>query len=165
MLEIPPRGLNVDLENFKRLSPQDRKELIRNVLLKIVKQNSNGITVPQIEKLTNFDARTISKHLEYLTAIREVYKLEMGAKTIIYYPNGKIMHSANKDYNIGDKFFAFSLISNVFGDFVYIQEKGLDMYNTLIVKGGLIIQKEHLGEFIERLSEVNSYANKQQNNS
>lgn len=165
MLEIQPQGLDVDLDDFKKMPPQDRKELIRTVLLKIVKQNPNGITIPQIEKLTNFDARTISKHLEYLTAIREIYKLEMGVKTIIYYPNGKIMHSANKDYKIGDKFYAFSLISNVFGDFIYIQEKGLDMYNTLVVKGGLIIQKEHLNEFIETLSEVYSYVNKLQNNS
>ncbi len=71
MIQKKPIGLktNIDLEELNKMPPSERKRYIRTILLKILNKNENGITVPALEKLTCFDQRTISKHMEFLTAI------------------------------------------------------------------------------------------------
>jgi len=148
-------SFSVDTEDFERMNPQDKKRNIQAILLELLRKNPNGITTAQLEGLTSFDRRTISKHMEYLTAIREAYRIEMGANLIVYYPNGKLMHpSANEDYKIGDKYYRFSFIENPLGKFLYIQEKTKDEYNTFVVKGGLVVQMQNVPEFLEELSKL-----------
>jgi hypothetical protein len=167
MIQTKVVGLktNIDIEELNKMPPSERKRHIRTILLKIVNKNENGITVPTLEKLTSFDQRTISKHMEFLTAIREAYKLEMGNQ-IIYYPNGKLMHpSDNIEKQIGDKFYKFSLIeNNIFGKFLYIQEREKDIFNAFVVKGGLVVEQDKINEFIESLKEVESHGNRQHTN-
>lgn len=149
----------IDVEAFNKLPPAERKRHIRTFLLKIVNKNQKGITISGLQKLTGFNSKTISKHMDYLTATREIYKLEFGIKNVIYYPNGRLMHSSTDDYEIGDKYYNFSFIRSVFGDFLYIQEKEKDEYNTFVVKGGLVIRKENIQDFIDKLQEVELISN------
>jgi len=154
----------LDVEAFNKLPPAERKRHIRTIMLKIVHKNPNGITIAGLNKLTGFDSRTIAKHIEYLTATREIYKLELGAKNVVYYPNGRLMHSTMDECEIGGKYYNFSFLRSIFGDFLYIQEREKDEYNTFVVKGGLIIKKDNIHDFIEKLQEVELYDNKQPKN-
>ncbi len=150
-------GLEFEIspEEFKTMAPQERKRHIRTILKLILHKNGKyGITVPQIMKIASFDSRTISKHLEYLIAIREAYKMDLGGNIALYYPNGIIMHSHDVDEKIGNKYYSFSFIKNQTGEFLYIQEKSKDQFNTFAVKGGLVIEKSKVSQFIEKLEEV-----------
>ncbi len=137
------------------LSPEERKKIIRNYLLRILKENSStGVTISQLSKITKFDKRTILKHLEFLCAIREVYKVDLGS-TSLYFPNGEVIHKAREDdLQIGDRTYSFLLIKNPFGEFLYIQEKIRDEYNSVAVNGGLIVPVEYVYDFIEKIQKV-----------
>lgn len=153
-VNIQELDFNITKEEFKKLPPMERKRFTQSIILQILKRNPNGITVKLIEAMTFFDARTIAKHLEYLVAIREAYKNDMG-KTAIYFPNGRISHPISiEDIKIGDKYYSFSFIKNPFGEFLYIQEKNKDIYNVFTVEGGLIIQKEYIDEFRKILEDI-----------
>lgn len=163
MMENNIKNIQIEIsqKELEKMRPTDKKRSIQAMILGILQNNPNGITASQIGHLTNFDHRTILKHLEYLTAIREAYKIEMAQNFIIYYPNGKLMHPiGNMDYQIGDKYYRFSFIKNPLGEFLYIQERTKDEYNTFIVKGGLIVQKD----FIPELADIMLRLHKEVNN-
>ena len=155
---------NIDSGAFNKLPPAERKRHIRTILLKTVNKNPKGITITGLIKLTGFGDKTIAKHIEYLSATREIYKLEFGAKSTIYYPNGRLMHSNTDEYEIGEKYYNFSFLRSPFGDFLYIQEKEKDEYNTFTVKGGLVIRKDDVQEFIEKLQGVGLNGNEPSEN-
>lgn len=145
-------------EELKHLSPAERKKMIRAVILDTLKKaERDGITANEIALLTNLDSRTASKHLEYLAAIREAYVVERGQYKI-YYPNGKLTNPRlnwDREFtgNRETRFFNYSLISNVLGDFVYVQEKSKDPFNRFSVSGGILINLDYADEFIEVLED------------
>lgn len=136
---------------YDNLSGDDKNKFIRHILIELLKDNPNGITANQLEMFLPFDVKTIRKHLEYLTAIRESYSIQIG-RTYVYYPNGKLARFANfEDIEIGSKYYSFFDIKNQYGNFVYLQEKEKDVYNTFKVTGGLLVEKEKVADFISRL--------------
>jgi hypothetical protein len=142
-------------EDLKKMSPEDRKRFARSIVLKVVKDNPEGISLPQVSDITGIDRRTASKHLDYLTAIRELYKRQFSQRNILYYPNGKVSHpTLLKDIRIGDKFYNFQLIENPFGRFLYIQEKTRDEYNLFTTVGGLMLNANSLNELISHLKNI-----------
>ena len=95
------------------MSPEDRKRFARSIILKVIKDNPEGISIPQVSDITGIDRRTVSKHLDYLTAIRELYKRQFSQRNRLYYPNGKVAHpTLIKDIKIGDKYYNFQIIEN-----------------------------------------------------
>jgi hypothetical protein len=142
-------------DELKKMSPEDRKRFARSIILKVVKDNPQGISVPQISDVAGIDRRTASKHLEYLTAIRELYQRQFSQRNILYYPNGKVAHpTLIKDIKIGEKYYNFQLIENPFGKFVYIQEKTRDEYNLFTIVGGLMLNANQLDELILHLKNI-----------
>ena len=142
-------------EDLKKMSPEDRKRFARSIVLKVVKDNPEGISLPQVSDITGIDRRTASRHLDYLTAIRELYKRQFSQRNIIYYPNGKIAHpTLIRDIKIVDKYYNFQLIENPFGKFVYIQEKTRDEYNLFTTVGGLMLNANGLDELILHLKNI-----------
>lgn len=143
----------INPDEIKRLPPMDRKRYIQKMILNVLKNNPNGVTVPFLMRNISLNRRTIREHLEYLVAIREAYKRDMG--TAVYYPNGRVLHSApREEVKIGDKYYSFEFIQNPFGEFLYVQEKEKDDYNISVVKGGLIIKKEDIDDFILKMKKI-----------
>lgn len=163
MIDKNPEETEIGItpKQLKRYAPKEREEKVKSILLEILEKNPNGITVPQLMEITKFDRRTIRKHMEYLTAIREAYLRNLGTTTL-FYPNGRVVHpTIENDFKIGNKYFSFSFIENPFGQFLYIQEKSRDEYtNTYTVKGGIVLQAKHLMEFIQVLEKINEEAEK-----
>jgi hypothetical protein len=138
-------------EKFDALPAKEKEYYMRAVLLKILELNPNGISAPQIGRVTFFSRPTVWRHLENMVATREAYKLEFG-KAVVYYPNGKMIHPLfSEDVVLDDKAYAFFFIKNNFGDFVYIQEKTEDRLGRTAVCGGLILPLTALDKFINRL--------------
>lgn len=129
------------------LSPEKRKRYLRDLLLDILRNNPEGISLSQLKEKLEYDERTISKHLEYIVAIREAYKEKWG-HFILYYPNGKILHDkSHEDIKIGNKYYSFVMISNGDQNEFYIQEKSIDNLKRTTVTGGLIIPESDIDDF------------------
>lgn len=147
-------------DEIKRLPPSELKEFCRSIIAEILENNPNGLSATKVAEISGFDPKTVRKHLEYLVAIRESYKMEYGDRTTVYFPNGTLAHAmSHKVYRIGDKYYTFKLIKNSFGEFLFIQEKKKDEYNRYRTLGGLVVQKESLGQFIKRLKIISEDLN------
>lgn len=143
------------IKEIENLGPEEKKEYYRLVISEILKKNPNGITASQIVDLTGFDHRTVTKHLDFLTAVREAYKKEFGPRTVIYYPNHSLSEPSTKEtYQIGDSYYTFSQIQNDFGEFLYIQEKKKDSKNIFTTIGGIIISVDAIDDFISHLQNI-----------
>jgi len=147
--------IRYSLDDLRKLPPEQRKEYYKLLILDALRANPEGITLSQLANLTKIDIRTVAKHLEYLVAVREVYKKEFGKRLALYFPNIDISNPLmTKKYEIDGHFYTFKFIKNDFGEFVYIQEKERDPYtNTFSIQGGIIIPKSKIKDFIRYLEE------------
>ncbi len=150
-----------DAEKFNTLNSEDKKAYIRSVLKKILELNPNGITITQItDKISYFNRPIIWNHLEMMTITREAYSHKFGT-TLVYYPNGKMVHSIFKtDFAIDDRTYAFFVVENDVGDYLYIQEKNKDKLGALAVSGGLIVPLKELDSFVDYIKNVKKEVDK-----
>lgn len=148
--------LEFSKEEMDNLPPDEKKEYYRMIIKRVLEDHPDGMTISDICMKTRFDYRTVAKHLDFLTAVREVYKKEFGLRTVIYYPNGQMINPFNdKTFKMGNSYFNFKEIENKqFGNFLYIQEKQKDMNNLYNVIGGIIIPIDCLDQFIQRLLDI-----------
>jgi len=143
-------------DEYKRLSASAQGKHINRVIRDMLKNSKNGLTVPQIHKLTQHSKDAIEKHLTELVATNFAYKVTFG-RTNVYYANGKTLHSfLEKDMSLGDKHFSFHFIKNPSGEFIYIQEKKKDSIGALSPSGGLLIKEDLFPLFINLLQDVNN---------
>lgn len=148
-LELPKNILNPD--EIKRLSPSDRDYYIQNVILELLELNKRGITVSQLDKKLPFSRPTIAKHLDILVAIGEGYKIQRGNLSI-YYKNGKVVHEEDvESVVVNDKLYTFYKLKNLDGQFLYIQEKEMDEFNSPKAKGGVMINLRDIPRFMNAL--------------
>ena len=147
-LKVPEKILSG--EEIKRLSPSERDNYIQNVILEVLSLNKR-LTVSQIAEQLPFSRHTVTKHLEMLTAIGEAYRIQMGNLSI-FSKNGKVVHETDvQSMVIQDKRYTFYKLKNQEGDFLYIQEKVLDEFNSQKVKGGIMVNARDLPNFFEKL--------------
>jgi len=142
-------------EKFDVLPSTEKERYIRNVLKSILSSNQNGVTAPQLAEATKISRVTIWRHLEEMTITREAYKLEYG-HTSIYYANGRMLHHLFKeDLRMGANIYAFILLKNNLGDFVYLQEKHINRLGIPEISGGLLIPLKEFETFIDLLNDAN----------
>jgi hypothetical protein len=143
------------MNEIKHLPADEQKEFCRSIIAEVLKNNPNGLSANQIAEITNFDSKTVRKHLEYLVAIRDAYRAEYGDRFTLYFPNGTLAHAiSNNTYRVGDKYYSFKLIKNSFGEFIFVQEKTKDEFNRYTTLGGLVVEKEYFGHLIKKLISV-----------
>ncbi len=142
-------------EAIKQLSPEKRSDMIRIAIKKILNQHPEGLTIPDIVEMTGLSTPTVRKHVEFLTAVRESYQKNYGARIAIYFPNGKLVHPYSDSIRkIGDSLYSFQRVENTWGEFIYIQERKKDPYtNKTKTVGGIMVEKENLEKFIAELRE------------
>lgn len=147
-----------DIESIDQLSPEKKSDYIRLAIRNCLSEHAEGITVQLISELTGLAQKTVKKHLEQLTATREAFKKEYGARNVVYFPNGReVTQDVPHTLKIGDVIFQLQLIENTWGRFVYIQERKKDAYSKMIkTVGGIMVECEGVPELIEALKEVSS---------
>ena len=144
-----PRSM-LTQEEIKVLRPRDRDSYIESVILDILALNPRGITVSQTAKHAGFSRDTVSKHLDRLLAIREAYKVDRGVA--VYYKNGKVADEHDlKLLTSDDKTYSFYKLVNEDGQFIYIQEREIDEFRAVKVKGGIMISFKDFKPFISAL--------------
>jgi predicted transcriptional regulator len=133
------------------MSPRDRDKYMEHSILEILKMNPQGATISEITEATSLNRATITKHLNRLVAIREVYRVERGSISI-YYKNGKVSHAKTVEHSFAnDKRYSFFRLTNDDEKSIYIQEKETNRFGTVKVKGGIIIKDQDFFEFIKEL--------------
>ncbi len=155
------KNIEMDGENLysrseiEKIDPLYRKDYYRMFFKEILSKNPRGVTIAQIATLTGISKKTVSHHLEFLVATRDAYKWEYGPRSIVYFPNGRLLHPiADVPIEIGGRFYTFRHIVNEFGDFIHIQEKKEEGGNIFTTVGGIIIRKNAFKDFIENLNNI-----------
>lgn len=144
-IKIPKSMLSS--EEIKALNPKEREERVRALIRNILALNENGIMVSEVADATKLNRITVTKHLEYLVAIREAYKKDRGTGAV-YYKNGRLIHPTDRlSKKIGNKIYDFIKLENAEGQFAFIQEKEQDELRLVTVKGGIMISYEDFSEF------------------
>jgi hypothetical protein len=152
-MEIKIPNVMLSAEEVQALKPLERENYVRSVIKKILNANENGVMSSEIVEATNLNRITVTKHLEYLVAIREAYKSDRGSGSI-YYQNGRLVHPTDRlSVPIGNKVYDFIKLENAEGKFVFIQEKEQDELRLKTVKGGIMIRYEDLSVFMDGLKD------------
>lgn len=147
---IAPDGILTN-EKIKSLRPKDREEYTYNVVAEILRLNPLGVTIPEVCEKTGFYRDTVSKHLEKMVSTREAYKIIRG-QTIIYHKNGKVVHESDlKNLLNSNKFYTFYRLVNEEGNFIYIQEKEIDSFRAVQVRGGIMVNEKSIMYFLSEL--------------
>ncbi len=151
-LRIPDNVKLLAKEKVLSMGPKDRERYYSKVILDILKANREGATASEIADSTGFYERTIRDHLEKLEALGEIYSTERG-KLTIYYTSGYAEEKplTVKSKRIDGVYYVITGLKNANGDFIYIQHKEMDEYRALRVKGGIMIAKEDIQDFIKQL--------------
>lgn len=150
-MEIKIPNVMLSAEEVQALKPLERENYIRSLIMRILAANENGVMASEIVDATNLNRITVTKHLEYLVAIREAYKSDRGSGSI-YYQNGKLVHPTDRlSVPIGNKIYDFIKLENAEGKFTFIQEKEQDELRLKTVKGGIMIRCEDLFAFLDGL--------------
>ena len=142
------------IHNIKRNN--DKLKAINRLILDYLElRKGHGATIPEFIESSGLDRNTISKHLTYLVATRQVYKINDSAG--VYHKNGRIIHYKNMEKKIFDKklYTFFQLQGPYSEEHIYIQEKEIGKLQSVSVKGGIMIEKNQLLLFIRELSNFN----------
>ena len=147
---LPPTVKLLSKDSVLKMPPQEREKYYERVILDILIANKDGATAPEIAQKTAFAERTIRNHLDILTARGETHTINRGGITF-YFTRGV---TQGKSLTIKSKTkqglqYVITNLQNVDGDFYYIQQKEIDEYRALRVKGSIMIAKEDGQDFIK----------------
>ena len=149
-----PQNL-LDQEELRSLRPKDRDQYVQKLLLRILELNKQGVTIGEISNQTRLNRNTLASHMKTLVAIREAFAINRG-KLSIFYKNGKIVHARSTEHKFpNDRFYRFFRLENEQGKFIYIQERQLDEFRAIKVKGGIMIKD---GDFFHVIKELQKFA-------
>lgn len=152
-LKIPDNIKLLEKDKVMAFSPKQKEKYYDKVILDILRANPTGVSVSEIEKATGFYGRTVRDHLEKLAAVGEVFSITR-SHVAFYFPSGG---SEGRPLTIKSKtregvFYVANKLSNQRGKFVYIQQKEMDDYRALRVKGGILVAEDDVKEFIKELN-------------
>jgi predicted ArsR family transcriptional regulator len=119
------------------------------------KYGEDGITVSEIEEVTELNPKTIRKHLDTLRRLREVYRQKKNKQLHLYYPNGRPLHSfGRKRIESGDTILDIQLAEGRGEEYAFhITEKRYSLMEGETTEGAVIFPKSMLDEVFTKLQE------------
>ncbi len=139
---------------LKGFPPRERDTYIQNVVLRVLEKNRRGVTISEVSTKTGFSRPTVAKHLDILVAIGEAYKTERGNLSI-FYKNGKVVHEiVVTGVSTPDRTYTFYMLENEEGRYLYIQEKEVDEFRSVKVRGGVMISLTDLPTILRTAEEL-----------
>ena len=141
----------ISQDELRSLRPKDKDQCIQKLILRILEMNHQGVTIGELSQETNIHRNTLASHMKSLVATREAYTIKRG-KISIFYKNGKVVHARSTEHKFpNDRFYRFYRLINEQGKFIYIQERQLDEFRAVKVKGGIMINDKDFLEFMKEL--------------
>lgn len=151
-LHIPDTIKLLPRKTVVKFSPAEKDKYYDQVIVDILNANPTSVSAVEIEKETGFYGRTVRDHLRKLSALGKAYGITRSG-VVFYFPSGKM---EDDPLTISSKtrdglFYVTNRLTNQHGKFFYIQQKEMDEYRTLVVKGGILIAAEDIKDFIKQL--------------
>ena len=146
---------NTPRNQHSSVRKQDKPMFTRKLILDFLElRKGGGATISDVVDATGFDRHTISNHLAYLVASRQVYITTGG----VYHKNGRVLHYKNMQNRVFDKrFYTFyQLQQNFEDDYVYIQEKEVGKLKSVTIKGGIMISLNDFQRFVDELTDFSN---------
>ena len=145
-----PKGA-LQKEAFKSLPAKEKEEYLRNLLIKVLELNPEGIIISQIKEATGLTYSTLWHHLEILSCTAQCHKIPRG-NLDVYHPTGKSVHL--NDYNKGKVTYSISAVKNSEGDFVCVHEKRQNRLGNHTITTGVSIPVELIDNFIAEFNKL-----------
>ncbi|WP_424027385.1 hypothetical protein [Methanoregula sp.] len=147
----------IDKEDRKQFDPEVRDILIREKIRRAIrKYGENGLSIDEIMEVTKLSRYEITKHLEKLNNLREIYSQRKNAKSVQYYPNGKPLHQLGiKKIGDGNPLLEICIAQGAKESlFFYIVEKRYTILDGEVAEGAVMIPFNKIDEFIRSLMEL-----------
>lgn len=135
-----------------KIAPLKKEKLIREKVLKYLRENPRGKTTTELGRELEISRKTIEKHLQLLVFENEAYMKQFGS-TRVYYPNKRIHYLDFKKICFGNKTFWFDLMENEYGKYLLIQEKRLEN-KDFVTKGSILVPLGKTRLFINSLNKL-----------
>ena len=158
-MEFTDNVESLSLEEINDLPILEKPKYYMRYLSDVIEKNKElGVSIKDLEKITNLNETTLAKYLGILFSQRRIYRIRRG-NTVLYYPNGRVHTFLSRDIVSYDERnnqhkHHVSLLKNPAGSFVYIQEKELDENGFEIVIAGILVPKSALTMLIEQLGKA-----------
>lgn len=147
--------IEIEKVDYQSLPPDAKERYVFKRLQKLLHENREGVTKSEMLEETPFGRKTIDKHIERLVALNEAYVRRKGG-TDIFYPNGRLLHSnAEWKTEVDGKTFKLTLLENISGQSIYLQDVEEDDYGES-AKGGILIPRGDFDELVDWLDSVSS---------
>lgn len=146
-------------EDFLKLSRQNKKFYLENLLKTILKLNSKrelGVTIKDLSSIIDLVSEsTILNYLNHLNDSGIIYSLK--GKPTRYFLNGRISHEIPGGFFelSGDREYEFKLIANnlseLYSPIIILEEFKRDEFDKKEKKGSIMIRGEDFDDFINYL--------------
>lgn len=134
---------------------EDNSMALHKVRRAVRKYGEDGISVAELEEVTELSRKTIRKHLDTLRRLREVYRQKKNKQLHLYYPNGRPLHSyGKKRIEVGDTILDIQLAEGKNEDYYFhVTEKRYSLMEGETTEGAIIFPKAAFDEFVTKLNE------------
>src|SRR5712692_1737461 len=123
-------------QKVESMRPREKQKYIEHIMLEVLRRNPRGITVSELQEKTPFSRNTIMEHLSRLVSTRQASRLSRG-NISIYYRNGSVQNAVDfRDRTNPDRLYTMMQLENEDGQFLYVQEKEVDEFRSVKVRGG-----------------------------
>lgn len=141
-------------EDLNEVSSEARKIISRDRIRKAVREAGyeQGVTHREVADLTGLSKKTVEKHLDALSKMREVYRRKRSG-TWFYYPNGKPLHSFGTErVESGEVILDIQLAEGPRGDhFVHVTEKRFTLKDGESAEGAVMFPLDAVDELVAAL--------------
>ncbi len=138
-------------DKVESMRPREKQKYIEHIILETLRRNPRGVTIAELQSKTPFSRNTFMEHLGRLVATRQASRLFRG-KVSIYYRNGSVQNAFDvRDKTNPDHLYTFMQLENEDGKFIYLQEKEVDEFRSIKVRGGIMINAAIAPEFLNKL--------------
>src|SRR6266568_7884559 len=138
-------------EKIESMRPREKQKYIEHIILEILSRNPRGVTIAELQSKTPFSRNTFMEHFSRLVATRQASRLSRG-KVAIYYRNGSVRKAIDvRDPLDPDHLYSFMQLENEDGKFLYLQEKEVDEFRAVKIRGGIMINAKMAPSFLSKL--------------
>jgi len=143
-------------KDLNALSPDNRKQLVRNEIRKIVQiLGQDGITAREIQELTDVSDTTIRNHLEALRNLREVNKEKRNDQLYLYYPNARRVSGTSHRIEEGDTVIELKPAKGQYErDLIHVIEKSRSLMDGEKTEGAVTVPVEKVDEFFDAVNKI-----------
>jgi len=149
--------LELDEKQRKYLSPETHEILAREKVRRAIRDyGTDGLSIEEIVELTGLERTTITKHLNKLIGLREVYSQKKNKKLTLYYHNGRPLHQLGvKKLDFENPILEICIAQGPKDNlFFYILEKRFTILDGEVPEGAVMVPFNRLNEFITALQEL-----------